>query len=204
MKPYYQDDLITLYHGDCLNFLDCLKYDCVFADPPYGVNKSEWDKVFFREWTNKVIQDCNVIGITPGIVNILKMPQVINNMEYRWTLVAHLINGMTRGAFGFGNYILCLIYSKDNHSLYSKSSDIKDVVVGIDKKQNHPSPKPIKAMMWIVSLICGDVILDPFAGSGTTLVAAKNLNRKAIGIEIEEKYCEIAANRLRQEVLDLQ
>jgi site-specific DNA-methyltransferase (adenine-specific) len=71
------------------------------------------------------------------------------------------------------------------------------------EKNGHPCPKPIGQWKWLVNraTVVGDSILDPFMGSGTTLRAAKDLGRKAIGIEIEERYCEIAANRLRQEVL---
>ena len=66
----------------------------------------------------------------------------------------------------------------------------------------HPCPKPIEWMLKVVDLVSvdGDTIIDPFMGSGTTLRAAKDLGRKAIGIEIEEKYCEIAVKRLAQEV----
>lgn len=72
-----------------------------------------------------------------------------------------------------------------------------------DKGNNHPCPKPLRLFKWLLSLHAGYTILDPFMGSGTTLVAAKQLGRKAVGIEIEERYCEIAVERLKQGVLAL-
>ena len=75
---------------------------------------------------------------------------------------------------------------------------------GIPYSRNHPTEKPVELMKWCVSKAKSEgLICDPFMGSGTTLRAAKDLGRKAIGIEIEEKYCEIAAKRLVQEVLPL-
>ena len=68
-------------------------------------------------------------------------------------------------------------------------------------KIKHPCPRPMESVKYVISLTASETILDPFMGSGTTLRAAKDLGRRAIGIEIEEKYCEIAANRLRQDVL---
>jgi DNA modification methylase len=110
---------------------------------------------------------------------------------------------MTRGALGWGNWIPCLVYAADYVKLHRNLSDTGRIVVGRDVKPDHPSPKPYEAMRWIVSRFPGDSICDPFMGSGTTLRAAMDLGRKAIGIEIEERYCEIAAKRLQQAVLPL-
>ena len=73
------------------------------------------------------------------------------------------------------------------------------------EKNGHPCPKPISAWSWLLDKVSqeGETVVDPFMGSGTTLRAAKDLGRKAIGIEINEEYCEIAATRLSQEVLPL-
>jgi site-specific DNA-methyltransferase (adenine-specific) len=94
---------------------------------------------------------------------------------------------------------------------YAETKDIENIIRPGDLEVNkiipsaeqHPTEKPIGLMKWFIPLHSriGETILDPFMGSGTTLRAAKDLKRKSIGIEIEEKYCEIAVKRLRQEVL---
>lgn len=111
-----------------------------------------------------------------------------------------------RGRWGF-SYTNAFIfyYGKDPHNTGkgmrpNSLSGACDSVQGID----HPCPKPLKFARWLVARasLPGETILDPFAGSGTTLLAAKSLGLQSIGIEIEEKYCEIAAKRLSQEVFD--
>jgi hypothetical protein len=133
----------------------------------------------------------------PGIANMLRCPRSIDGLPYRWTLAAYLTNGMTRGVLGFGNWIPCLVYAADDVSLFGPMQDAKAFAID-GQRPDHPSPKPIGVIRWLLSCLDGDTILDPFMGSGTTLRAAKDLGRRAIGIDINERYCEMAAQRLAQ------
>ncbi len=205
-KPYYEDKWGVLYCADCRLILPELpKVDLVLTDPPYGIDKAEWDGEFNISALDNIDKLTERLAIMPGIWNLLKCPSTIGRLEYRWTFAAHLINGMTRGALGFGNWIPCLIYASPELNIYKKEMDCYDVIVGEEKKPDHPSPKPVKAVSRFLERLSSETqtILDPFLGSGTTAVAAKKLNRHYIGIEIEEKYCEIAARRLSQDVMVL-
>ncbi len=96
------------------------------------------------------------------------------------------------------------LFSKDGIKPKTFETTVWDApIIPTWAKKWHKNEKPVDLIQRLLSFLGGDVILDPFMGSGTTLVAAKNLGRKAIGIEIEERYCEIAAQRCSQEVLDL-
>lgn len=209
-EPYYERDGITIYHGDYREILTQLnKVDLLLTDPPYGVQKqertyqkksgvaAEWDTEFDLDWATQASHLAPCLAVMPGVANLPRLPITIGGLTYKWTLAAHVANGMTRGALGYGNWIPCAVYLADGASAYQQQSDIKRVAVS-GKKPDHPSPKPYAAMEWFVSRLPGDTILDPFMGSGTTLLAAKNLGREAIGIEIDEKYCEVAAERLDQ------
>ena len=114
----------------------------------------------------------------------------------------YLPAGMGRTCWGFQNTAHFMLYGSapDLHKGASATA-IRSTHRSDDN--GHPCPKPLEWMTWLVGLgsRVGETILDPFMGSGTTLVAAKLLNRKAIGIELEEKYCEIAAKRLAQDNL---
>lgn len=203
MTPYYADDLVTLYHGDNRKLLPILTADAVLADPPYGLGKADWDSEFTTEWMTAAAEAAPVLAVQPGVWNMLRCPQEVGRLRYVWTLAAHLVNGMTRSTVGFGNWIPTLLYAAEGVSLHRQDGDVRRFTVGREPMPDHPTPKPLPVIRWVVSRLPG-TILDPFAGSGTTLVAAKSLNRRAIGIEIEERYCEVAAKRLGQEVLGLE
>jgi hypothetical protein len=202
VKPYYERDGIVIYHGDCRDILPTLgPVDLVLTDPPYGVGKAEWDDAFLLDWLPLAARVAgNALAIMPGISNLLRLPETIDGLEYKWTLSVHVINAIVRGAVGFGNWIPCVVYVREGGSIYTCNQDAGEIAIR-GTMPDHPCPKPYDAMRWLVQRLPGDLILDPFMGSGTTLRAAKDLGRKAIGIEIEEKYCEIAVKRLAQEVL---
>jgi site-specific DNA-methyltransferase (adenine-specific) len=201
VKPYYDHAGITIFHGDCREVLPGLVADVVFADPPYGVNKAGWDATAPTEWLElAAAATVSAMAVTPGISNLLDMPREVAHLRYRWTMSVRIVNALVRGAMGFGNWIACLVYAPDGASVYSCAQDATQIAIR-GTMPNHPSPKPFDAMRWILSRLPAGSVLDPFMGSGTTLRAAKDLGRRAIGIEIEERYCEIAARRLSQEVL---
>lgn len=206
MKPYYEEAGIQIFHGDCREILPHLpKVDLVLTDPPYGISyehgtrkggkslgfdghsivgdDAPFDPRFLLPLAPKTIvwganHFADVLPASRGWLTWDKREGVAPNdqsdCEHAWTnflTVARLFSRYWNGG-------------------------------GINEPRYHVNQKPLRVMTWCIGL-AGDAqtILDPFMGSGTTLRAAKDLGRKAIGIEIEERYCEIAANRLRQEVL---
>ena len=209
----------TIIHGDCLDVLPLLpKVDVLLTDPPYGISggsggdrrlgkakyaASGWDDTP-SYIVNRVVPAvaffvaAGVRGtVTPGL-RCWRMYPSENAAGCFWLPAA-----VTHGSWGFTCFTPILYYGRDPRSgIGQLPSGI--AVTSPSEKNGHPCPKPIAAWRWLLNKLapeCDEVTIDPFMGSGTTLVAAKKLNRRGIGIEIEEKYCEIAANRLRQEVL---
>lgn len=207
IRPYYEHAGITIYHGDCrevMPTLDRRSIGCLFTDPPYGIRKAEWDEQFTLDWLPAAAEVClNGLAIMPGVHNLLHLPFQVGRFQYRWMLSCQLSNGMTRGLMGFGNWIPCAVYAPEGDSLYKPLRDCASVPVGTEAMPDHPSPKPKRAITWLLQRLPGNSIIDPFMGSGTALVAARERGMQSIGIEIEERYCEIAAKRLSQEVLEL-
>lgn len=222
--PYYQDSAVTIYHGDCREILPLLpKVDLVLTDPPYGVNIGEhagaYDKRLRHLTKNAYLSYEDTPHnfekiVAPAITDALALcprAMVFSVPPAMWLLPPpkaiggiFLPHSVGRNSWGFSTFAHCLLYgtAPDNH-LGCKATGILNYSVAV--KNGHPTPKPIEWMIWAVSLGSrpSETILDPFMGSGTTLRAAKDLGRKAIGIEICEEYCSIAAKRMAQEVLAL-
>jgi len=202
IKPYYDHNGITIYHGDCLKIMPQLEtVDLICTDPPYNVGIDFGDKVDdkrndYADWCDKWFNLLKADGIllTPGIGN-LKMWMM---KDPRWVIAWTKPNSMKRITIGFNCWEPVLLWGKPKINSY------RDLFEAPTKPNppGHPTPKPLKLYKQLIKGFTdiNQTILDPFMGSGTTLVAAKELGRKAIGIEIEEKYCKIAARRLSQEV----
>jgi site-specific DNA-methyltransferase (adenine-specific) len=229
MRPYYQHAGITIFLGDCREILPSLECDLLLADPPYGgglaVDFADRFKTKAGRWWNvddrsgqarhiPIVGDENPFDpqhllAVKAKVRVLwggnwyasRLPDrggwwiwdkrngkrdvseadwPMSEAELAWTTVGKGVRVFRHTWFG-------LIRDSDHGEHY------------------HPTQKPVALMRWCIeSAKTAGTVLDPYMGSGTTLIAAKQLNFPAIGIEIEEKYCEIAAKRLSQEVLNFE
>ena len=211
MKPYYEEKGITIYHGDCREILPSLpKVDLVLTDPNYGIN---W-KPRINHQEQFWVDDC-VFNPTPFLeVGVERVFWGANYFADKLPPSADWLSWIKRPInFDFSKDQRT--YSTVELAWSNLECGARFIVhvwdggmrAGADQNRSfcHPAQKPLEVMKWVLSFSRTDgIVLDPFMGSGTTLRAAKDLGRKAIGIEIEEKYCEIAANRLRQEVLNFE
>lgn len=208
MKPYYDHAGIQIYLGDCrevLPLLDCS--DLLLTDPPYGIGRDGSRESTGSHGGRKAYE-------------FLGWDQEIPSRE-----VFRAMFGASREQIVWGgNYFTAYLRPTMGWFVWDKGQRIDQsdgelaytsfdralriftlnrVAIAMDGAA-HPAQKPEELMRWCMLQAADEfqTILDPFMGSGTTLRAAKDLGRKAIGIEIEERYCEIAAKRLSQEVLD--
>ena len=218
MTPYYEHDGITIYHGDCRAILPELpKVDLVLTDPPYGIRLNT-DNSRFSGGTRESIAKRGGSGVGSAngerIINddrpfdpSFLLERGTNSIIWGWhNFPDKLPRGtclvwLKRYDEAFGSFLSDAetAWMSKGHGVYCRR-DLSNNA--ISNKRTHPTQKPLSLMLWCLEFFPkAETILDPFMGSGTTLVAAKNLGRRAIGIEIEEKYCEIAVKRLAQEVL---
>ena len=232
MKPYYHDEKsgITIYHGDCREILPTLpKVDLVLTDPPFSDythknaksnrNLGHGNKAIdFKAIDFKAIESifsdlgklCN--GWLVAFMDWRHIAQLEINPPEPWEFVRFGVwvktNPMPqisadRPANGWDG--IAYLHNKETKKKWNGGGHHGNWIGGIVSDGMHPTGKPLDLILQLITRHsdAGNSIIDPFMGSGTTLRAAKDLGRKAIGIELSEKYCEIAANRLSQEVLPL-
>lgn len=191
--------------GDCRELLAYVDADAVITDPPYGI-AGKWKGGFSEKhgWGKAALDvvSRNTWDAKPPSAETINSILAIGSQHIIWG----------------GNYFSLppsrcwLVWNKPERNFTLAECELAwtdfDNVARVfdchrsDTGRKHPTQKPVRLLRWCIEKTTGS-ILDPFAGSGTTLVSAKQLNRKAIGIEIEERYCEIAANRLANEPMPL-
>jgi site-specific DNA-methyltransferase (adenine-specific) len=202
MIPYYSEDGITIYHGDCRDVLPSLSgFDVALTDPPYNVGldyRSHNDSMCNYEewcfaWFDLLMFSAGLIALTPGMVN----QSMWHKKNPLWVMAWMKPNQCSPSRLrGFNVWEPVFIYGKP-----VKAVGQDGFVMSIGQQSDvgdHPCPKYLPAWMKILQMLGGKSVIDPFTGSGTTLVAAKRLGMIAVGVEKEEKYCEIAAKRLSQ------
>ncbi len=205
--PYYEEDGITIFHADCRLILPHLpKVDLVLTDPPYGIERFKKGFGYTRfkgygaetegiKWDVAPTKEC-----LSSILNVAQFSIVWGGNNYEMPASQYfLVWDKMQTVDNFASAELAYTNVKIPAKVFRFSIHEHNQC-----NKYHPTQKPVELMKWCIAFVpTAQTILDPFMGSGTTLRAAKDLGRKAIGIEIEEKYCAIAVERLRQGVLKL-
>jgi hypothetical protein len=233
VTPYYQDDLVTIYHGDAGDIAPRVRSDVLVTDPPYGTGAyatdlpvddllvawiRRWKSTAVFGWPENLVALCMKADLKP-VEWIVWWP---TNAELKGRFVPvpvardseHIaIFGKVRtlrGAPATPRVFRGRGKDRAKHHISPLGKKWGDVwrdpspfLGGQHARRAHPNEKPVNLMLRLLDLVTEGTVLDPFMGSGTTLVAAKALGRKSIGIEIDERYCERAAQRCSQEVLGL-
>lgn len=209
MHVYYQDDHVRVYHADCREVLPFLEPSCLITDPVWPNSTADIVGIdrpheLFAEMCAVIPQSVERLAVHLGCDST---PKLLEPIPERLKFFRVCWLEMVRP-----HYVGRLMYGSDVAYLYGDppvSKPGQHVVPGRitdasskGKEADHPCPRKLAHVQWLVKWWSEqtDSICDPFAGAGTTLVAAKYAGRKAIGIEIEERYCEMAAERLSQAV----
>jgi site-specific DNA-methyltransferase (adenine-specific) len=246
VTPYYADDQVTLYHGDCREVLPALGVaaDCIVADPPYGETSLLWDR-----WPVGWLQAATPVARSLWCFGSLRMFLRHQDEFAGWKLSQDIVwqktltTSMAPDRFARTHEVITHWYWGEWHSLYREvprvartgrsahattnggsraNSHLSDAVTrqpyietgtrlmesvircrNMFKRSIHPTEKPVGILDPLITYACepGGLVIDPFAGSGSTLDAARCTGRRALGIEINERYCELAARRLSQGTL---
>jgi len=221
MQPYYADDLVTLWLGDCREVTAWLDADVLVTDPPYGRAWRQGDTETGRGWSDNrhggiagdedtSLRDwaLSVWGDRPAVAFgdlMLAPPAGTKQVLPYEKAIGSGVRGSTAG-FRRDAEAVYLI-GRWPSGLGGRGSVLRTGVAnhggpgGPAARYGHPHAKPIDVLETLITACPPGVIADPFTGSGSTLVAARNLGRKAIGVELDERYAEMAARRLSQGVL---
>ena len=218
MKPYYEDDYVTLYHGDCLEIDAWLAADVLVSDVPYGIDYQSNSR---RDTLARSIEGDKDTTARDSVIAAFRGTHDLGDdapalIFGTWRIARpagtrQVLVWDTKGALGMG--AMDLPWKPAHQEIYvlgkgfsgRRSSDVITAapVQSMGKNgREHPHQKPVALMEALIEKCPPGVIADPFAGSGSTLIAARNLGRKVIGVELEERYCEVIVKRLQQQTFD--
>ena len=198
--------MANLYNRNCLEVMREMQsesVDAVITDPPYGVNKASWDGAIppaeIWQEVERILRPNGSLLVFGGL---RYMPEVMrsigNSLTYEWVIAWYKSNAMQFGKTGFSVLDLVLWYSKNGANFENKMRDVIEYpIIPSENDNGHPTPKPEKIMTRLVNAVSGQVIFDPFMGSGTTGVACAKLGRSFIGCEINPDYFAIAESRIK-------
>jgi site-specific DNA-methyltransferase (adenine-specific) len=220
MKPYYEDGMVTLYHGDCMDVLPSLsRVTAIITDPPYGIDyQSAWriaperfskiandaaPAVAWMEPASRLLENGALVCFCRWDVAEAFRVAIAEHFTIRsqgiWDRVIHGMGDLEGGLAPQHDTFWFAISGTFKFSSARPKSVYRCARVEPERLQ-HPTqkPEPLMSTMAMDFARPDGLILDPFAGSGSTLVGAKRVGRKSIGIELNEAYCEVAARRLSQ------
>lgn len=210
MTPYYDEGGITIYHGDCRDVLPLVQADVIVTDPPYGIAHSSNRPGAPRR--GEQIQNDESTDVRDAVLAMWSGPMIVFG-SCRVTPPSMSLRGVLvwdkGGHVGMGD--LSFPWKQNWEHIYIGGPGFSgrrgtgvlrfNALAPWAGEFTHPHEKPVELMRALIDKCPSGIVLDPFMGSGTTLRAAQDLGRRAIGIEIEERYCEIAAKRLSQQTL---
>ena len=202
MEPYYQDELITLYHGDCRQIDAWLAADVLVTDPPYGMS-------YTSGWQDRTIANDEDTSVRDAALAMWgeKPALVFGRWDQPHPIAARMCLTWDKGDWpGMGD--LALPWGPSTEEIYVLGSGFVgkrsgSIVKGdrLTGETQHPNQKPLGLLQRLLAKCPSGVVADPFAGSGSTLRACKDAGRKAIGVELDERYCKVIVARLAQENL---
>lgn len=228
--PYYEDDLVTLWHGDSREFLTTLSdssVDCVITDPPYTerthgmakTNKGAGHGVkaiafapFTEDDLTHALAECGRVTRRWVVASLdyahafaldVAPPPGLRSLRVGVWVKSNPMPQISADRPGQGWEAISFLHRDDVKPAWHGGGKSGVWTFPVQQGEGHPTVKPLPMVADWVRLFTnpGDLILDPFAGSGTTLRAAKDEGRKAIGVELDERYCEVIAKRLSQDTL---
>ncbi len=218
-EPYYRDEFVTIYHGDCRLVRAWLEADVLVTDPPYGTASGVGGADGYGRRQNRAGDTGG--RVAPGVIANDKDTTARDQMLAMWGPRPACVFGSPRLPDPPGDWADRLVWDKKrpginggpwryrHESIYVTAGFVRvsdssvSIIEAWPDQTNHIHAKPHTLMLRLVGAAPPGVIADPFMGSGSTLVAARELGRHVVGVEVEERYCEVAARRLDQGVLAL-